>query len=163
MYNESSVEPFIIFRIAAYLFALPIGDVLQVVNYPAQVSHELSQLGMIQLGHHMIKVVDLHRFFNSEGFSQVPGSQSFLVITRDPQGEFCGIPVDEPPDLIEFSPEKLRSLSQDERQFGVAKLASHVIVLSWKEVSTTIFRLDLQRALITTSTGSHFLPAKLPT
>ncbi|NJP08750.1 MAG: chemotaxis protein CheW [Leptolyngbyaceae cyanobacterium RU_5_1] len=163
MYNESNTEPFIAFRIANYLFALPIKDVLQVVNCPPQTSHELNQVGLIQLGYHMIKVVDLHQQCTSGDFSQVPGSQPFLVITQDLQGTFCGILIYEPPDLIEVSPETLRSLPQSERQFGVLKIATHAAVLSWKEVTTTIFLLDMQQVLTVTPTGSHFLPAKIPT
>jgi chemotaxis signal transduction protein len=157
MYNESNVEPFIVFRIATYLFALPIGDVLQVVPYPPQSSDELRQVGLVQLGHYTIKLVDLHRQCHSEDVSPLPGSQSFVVLTRDPQGGFCGILVYEPPDMMEFPPEKMRSLPQSEHQFGVLKIARCAAILSWKEVTTTIFLFDVQQALTMTPTGSHFL------
>jgi chemotaxis signal transduction protein len=150
MYNESNTESFIVFRIANYLFALPIWDVLQVVSCPPQTSRELSQVGLLQLGDHMIRMVDLQRQCNSEDFSQLPGSQPFLVIVRDPNGEFCGIPLYEPPNLIEFSREKMRSLPQSQSQSGVLKIASHAAVLSWQEVTTTVFLLDVQRALTVT-------------
>ena len=153
MYNESNTEPFIVFRIATYLFALPMGDVLQVVPCPPQSSDELKQVGLIQLGAYTIKLVDLHRQCNAEDVSPLPESQSSLVLTRDPQGGFCGILVYEPPDIIEFPSKKMRSLPQSESPFSVLKIASHAAVLSWNEVTTTIFLLNVQRALTVTPTG----------
>jgi purine-binding chemotaxis protein CheW len=158
MYNDSTAEAFIVFKIANYPFALPIRNVLQVVNFPSQQNFALSQVGLVQLGQHMVRVVDLHQYLNLSNFSLLPENRSFLVILRDPQGGFCGILVHEPPDLIEFSPGKLRSLSHSERQFGLAKIASHTTVLNWKELPTTVFLLDLQQALATT-TGLQLLPA----
>jgi purine-binding chemotaxis protein CheW len=158
MYSESDVEQFIVFRIAKYLFALPIGDVLQVVNCPPQTNYEINQLGLFQIGQHIIKVVDLHQECNSGDLSQVTGNQSFLVLTRTPQGNFCGILVYEPPDLIEFSSEQLRSLPRSEHP--VLKFARHAVVLPWQERTTTIFLLDMQQALTSNPVGSRFLPAK---
>jgi chemotaxis signal transduction protein len=157
MHNESNLEQFIVFKVANYFFALPIRDVLQVVSCPPQTSHELNELGVVQLGHHMIKVVDLHQQCNPGSFSQLLGSHLYLVIMQNLQGEFCGIPIYAPPDLLEFPLEKMRSLPQSEGQLGVLKIASHAAVLSWNEVSTTVFLLDMQRVLNVTSVDSYAL------
>ncbi len=161
MYSESNVEQLIVFRVASYLFALPVKEVLQVVNCPPQTSYEVSQLGLVQLGQHMIKVVDLHRQCNSGNFSQLLNGQLFLVITRNPQGGFCGIPVCEPPDLIELPSDRLRSLPPSEQPFGVLQIVSRVAVLTQRSVTTTIFLLDMQQALTANLPDSQLLPSEV--
>ncbi|HEY9710181.1 MAG TPA: hypothetical protein V6D48_18380, partial [Oculatellaceae cyanobacterium] len=87
MHDDSNVGKFIVFKIADYLLALPLNDVLKVVNCPSVASKGLKTMGVVQLGQHMIKVLDLHLPQLGAGdLTELTGHQSFLVITRDRQG-----------------------------------------------------------------------------
>jgi purine-binding chemotaxis protein CheW len=145
MYNEPTVDKFIVFKIGDSLLALPMSDVLKVVNCPPVDSGGLRAMGLIQLGRHTIRVLDLHQQLSPKGLSSSAGKQPFLVIMRTPQEEIFGIAVDEPPNLMELPRERLRSLPQSERQSGALEMISHAAVISQEEVTTTILLLDLKR------------------
>ena len=146
MQNDPTVDKFIVFRIADCLLALPMNNVLKVINSPSVNSGGLKAMGLVQLGRHTIRVLDLYHELSPKQPLPSPGNQPFLVITRSPQGELLGLSVDEPPNLMELPRESLRSVPQSERQSGVSKLISHAAVISQKQATTTIFLLDLKRA-----------------
>lgn len=139
MHEDSKVGKFIVLKIADYLLALPISDVLKVVNCSAVADRGLRTLGVVQLGHHMIRILDLH-------LPELPDNQPFLVITRNLKGELWGIAVDEPPNLLELPLEMMRSLPSSDRQGkGILEMVSHAASISQGEVTTTIFLLDLDQ------------------
>jgi purine-binding chemotaxis protein CheW len=91
----------------------------------------------------MIRVLDLHQRFSISTLSQLPANQLFLVITRGSGEELCGIPVDEPPNLVELPLDILRRLPKSELQSNrLLEIVSHAAVLSHENVTTTIFLLD---------------------
>ena len=163
MHDVSKVGKFIVFTIGDYLLALPMSDVLRVINCPPVASAGLSAMGIVQLGHHTIRVLDLHQQLGirqglapTEELPQVSDHRPFLAIAkrcceaqiaRSPQGELCGILVDEPPNLMELPLEMIRSLPSSSSQSGILDIASHVVVLSQDDLTTTIFLLDVQRVL----------------
>lgn len=143
MQHESTTGKFIVFKSGDYFLALPINEVLKVVNYAAVENRELRTMGVVQLGKHTIKLLDWHRSQLSSG--DLADSQPFLVITRGVHGELCGIPVNEPPNLMELPLELMRNLPTSNSQSGVLEWVSHAAVLSQDGVTTTIFLLDLKR------------------
>jgi purine-binding chemotaxis protein CheW len=147
MPNQLNVEKMIVLTVADYYFGLPIGEVLQVVNRPPT-SHELSQAGCVQLGRHMIRLLDLHQWLERE--DSVAKPCPFLVITQSLPGEFCAIPVSEPPNLIEFLRESIRELPQpnaqdSQSQSRVLRLASHAVMVDHDDRTASVFLLNLQR------------------
>ena len=164
MYQESNTGKFIVFKIADYFLALPIQDVLKVVNCPSEFRGDLRTMGLAKMGRHMIRVLDWHedlarlgsaqspqinpnapQLAPTDGLPESPIKQTFLVITRDYQGELCGIAVDEPPNLVELPLEIMQALPQSNHQSSVFKMISHAAVLSSGTLSTTIFILDVER------------------
>jgi chemotaxis signal transduction protein len=146
MHNESTViDKFIVFKIADCLLGLPMSDVLKVVNCPSVDNGGMKAMGLVQLGRHTIRVLDLHQQLGSKALPPSPKNQPFLVISRSLQGELVGISVDEPPNLMELPRESLRSIPHSERHSGGLGLVSHAAVISQKEVTTTILLLDLKR------------------
>lgn len=146
MHNQSTVlDKFIVFKIADCLLALPMNDVLKVVNCPAADNEGLRVMGLVQLGRHTIRVLDLHQQLNQKELPSSSEKISFLVISRSPQGELLGIAVDEPPNLMELPKESLRKIPHSEHQSNGFDLISHAAVISQKEFTTTILLLDLQR------------------
>ncbi|ARV57415.1 hypothetical protein BZZ01_01120 [Nostocales cyanobacterium HT-58-2] len=146
MYNESQVDKFILFKVADYLLALPINDVLRVVNFSPANSKRLPKMGLVQIGQYMIKVLNLHQQLDSDAFPSSSDNPTFMVVARNSQGELYGISVDEPPDLVELPPETIRSLPHfSSHSKPIIEMVSHVAVLPQKEDIQTIFLLDLKR------------------
>ncbi len=141
----TKVDKFIVFKIDDYLLALPMSDVLKVVKFPP--SSNLGTMGLVQLGRHTIRVLDLHQQLSSADVSPLANNPPFLVIIRNPQGELCAIAVDNTPNLIELPLEMMRSLPQSSSQSSILEMVSHAAVLSEKEVTTTILLLDVKRLL----------------
>ncbi|HEY9904295.1 MAG TPA: hypothetical protein V6D43_17980, partial [Candidatus Sericytochromatia bacterium] len=65
MHDDSEVGKFIVFKIADYLMALPISEVLKVVNCSSITSRELRTMGVVQLGRQMIRILDWHEELTS--------------------------------------------------------------------------------------------------
>jgi len=166
MHDDSQVSKFIVFKIADYLLALPLSNVLKVVNYsPVAVQAGtplLRTMGVVQIGKHTIRVLNLHTLLasltlryqqlSSAGLPQLPLKQPFLLIARVAMGELYGIWLEEPPNLLELHNEMLRTIPKSERQSGTLEIISHAAVISENNVTTTIFLLDVQRLLNTAVT-----------
>ena len=158
MYDDAKIGKFIVFKIADYHLALPMSDVIKVVNCSPMVSNGLQKMGVIQLGHHMIRVVDLHEQLSSGGSDDLPNDPPFLVIIRGSGGELCGIPVEKPPNLVELPLEMMRSFPKsDQYDKPALNLVSHAAVVSQENVTTTIFLLDVKQVL-----NSTVIPIHLP-
>ncbi len=149
MQDELKIDKFIVFKIADYLLGLPIGNVLKVVNCSSPENSKLKTMGIFQLGHHMVRLLDFYQSLSSGDSPQLSNEQSFLVITRDSQGELCGILVDEPPNLVELPLEMIRSLPKSDRQSSIFQMISHAAVIPQKEATTTIFLLDMNQYFTT--------------
>lgn len=145
-HSELKTEKWIVFSVADYAFALPIGAVLQIVNRP-ETNHELRKAGLVPMGRYMIPLLDLHRQLQQHDGVSPSEDQPFLLITGRSPGEFCAIPVSEPPNLVEFSLEQVQVLPQPNGQSGPLSIARYAVTVSLNEVTTTIFLLDLNRML----------------
>lgn len=143
MQNNLKIGKFIVFKIASYHWALPISDVLKVVNCSTLIDQGFRKLGMVQLGHHVIKILDLQPS-NSDHLPELSNSQTFLVITRNAQGELCGIVLESPPNLIEVPLEMMRSFPKSESPSKCFDWVSNVVVISQETISTTLFLLDVR-------------------
>lgn len=89
--------------------ALPIHDVLRVINYPAQDNQVLEGFGIARIGRHTVEILDHSQL----GLSQDSSAHSlstllFLVILRNSMGNLVGIPTDVPPSLINIEAEWTR-------------------------------------------------------
>jgi purine-binding chemotaxis protein CheW len=168
MLNDKEIGKFIVFKIANYRLALPINKVLKIVSFSPEANRDLSTMGLVQLGRHTIKLLDFHQdlYGKSRNFTALltgdspPESkkQQFLVIVRKSPGEFCGILVDEPPDLMEFPQEIIRTLPQSEKRGkGILSMVSHAAIISQEKLTTTIFILDVQRVV-----DSEIIDSRLP-
>ncbi|MGJ5673105.1 MAG: chemotaxis protein CheW [Nostochopsis sp.] len=143
--NQSQPEKFITFTVADYHLALPSKAVLKVVTCPLGDHHKLNKIGLIEVGRHIIRVLDMHQYLGIEGIHQLPKSQSFLLITPISQAELCGILIYEPPDLIELPLEFMQPLSQSYYQSNLLEIVSHAVVVSQEKGTKSIFLLDLQQ------------------
>jgi purine-binding chemotaxis protein CheW len=144
-FNETTQEKFIVFTIANYHLALPIGNVLRVMKYTPETCGEFTKMGLARIGRYTIRILNLHERLGCEERSQLGENPPFLLIARTPQGEICGIPVDTPPDLIELPFGNMRSLPSLEPQSNLIDMVSHAAVISQGESTTTFFLVDVTR------------------
>ncbi len=160
MHYESKTDKFIVFKVADFLLALSINDVLKVVNCPPAVNKGLKTMGLVQLGCHTIRVLDLHQQLSLDGLSELSDQPPFLVITRTREAELYAISVNEPPDLVELPMEMMQSLPKSDRQSTALRIVSHAAVVSQGEVPMTIFLLDMKRVTNTAINDSYPLSLK---
>ncbi|MBN4002804.1 chemotaxis protein CheW [Nostoc sp. LPT] len=129
----------LVFAIADYLFALPVGAVLKVMACPPISSSTVeSGIGMVDLGTQTITIVDLRQKFipqvqaqqAHQVLSAVDTSGRFLLLTQTRTGEICGIPVDKPPALIDIPLSAVRPVPWSYRQVAELSCVSHMAVLS---------------------------------
>ncbi|OUL36275.1 chemotaxis protein CheW [Nostoc sp. 106C] len=136
--TESDSLRVVVFAIADYLFALPVGAVLKVIACPPISSTVESGIGMVDLGAQSITIVDLRQKLIPEIQSQqthqvlsaVDTSGRFLLLTQTRTGELCGIPVDKPPALIDIPLSAVRPVPWSYRQVAELNFVSHMAVLS---------------------------------
>lgn len=145
MNKTDAVNKFIVFMIADYFLALPISAVVKVVNYPNTTTQSLKAAGLVQIGKHTLKVLDLHQKLATYA-PQLLINNPFLIIIQVFQGELCAIPVTEPPNLVEIPKDSIQALPNFEGQDGLLDIVSHVAVLSEAE-TFTIFIIDINLVL----------------
>jgi chemotaxis signal transduction protein len=134
----------IVFEVTDYLFAFPLQVVTQVITCPPIVSTTQTGLGLVNLGPQSISVVDLEQELarQSTSFRSMP--QRFLILTKTRAGETFGIPIRQPPVLMEVLRASIQSLPISYRQTNPLGIASHMVVLPETEGSLKIFVLGHQ-------------------
>jgi chemotaxis signal transduction protein len=172
MYDKSTVDKFIVFKIACYRMALLINDVLKVVNCSSIPSKEILTLGLVHIGSQTIRVLDLNHYLNAESknlislqktgnLSQQNTTEGFLLIVSNINRQLCAILVDQLPDLVDLPCEMMRSLPKSNRQAKtLLDLISHAAVIPCEGVPNTIFLLDVEQILNLTINDSHPLALK---
>ncbi|WP_445630251.1 chemotaxis protein CheW [Nostoc sp. DSM 114167] len=135
--SETDSLRVVVFAIADYLFALPVGAVLKVIACPPISSTVESGIGMVDLGAQTITIVDLRQKLipqlqtqQAHQVSAVDTSGRFLLLTQTRTGEICGISVDKPPALIDIPLEVVRPVPWSYRQVAELSCVSHMAVLS---------------------------------
>lgn len=141
MQSLLKTDKFIVFKTLNHLLALPIQEVLKVVKCSPQDSKMLKTMGIIQLGSQAIRIVNLPGDLPPEN-----SKPTFLVISRNSQGELFAISVNEPPDLMELPHHSVQPLPKSNRQRqGILNMVSHAAVLAKDNTTTTIFLLDVNQ------------------
>lgn len=160
---ESVRHKFVCFQIAGYQLALPLEGVLRVIQRPETArSPELHHMGLLPIGHHLIKVIDLQARLAIASMdwdeSSKPALDPFLMIVRSSTGEYGAIPIQTPPDLIEVKLEDLRSLPSALADSALLTMASHIIITP-DQPERVIVLLDLQRLCSILEPATLSLPA----
>lgn len=148
--NDCDSLRVIVFAIADYLFALPVGAVLKVITCPPISSTVEGGIGMADLGSQTITILDLRQKLGSQTLEkQFPGFQQLLLLIQTRTGEICGIPVDKPPSLLDIPLETVRPVPLSYRQVAKLSFASHMAVLTpgQPEESIKVFLLGMSQIL----------------
>lgn len=136
-------EKFAVFSVADYRFALPITTILKIVNCPPLNQGGTVGLGLVQLGSHTIRLLNLYREFGCSP-KEPPEEVSFLIVVRSPQKELWGITLDMPPDLVELPPTTFRPVSLEMPFNHKTNWISHMAMVSdHKSCDRTLLLLDV--------------------
>jgi chemotaxis signal transduction protein len=149
MHDRSDIQSFIVFKVIDHTLALPIAAVLKVVNRASlETTPELAAMGLVQIGRHLIRVMNLHQRLETTTASWPLDTFPFWIIIRAPEDGLLGIPVDEPPDMMAFPADSVRSLPPTLSQTSpVDAIARHIVMLNRANAPQAIVLLDLNRAL----------------
>ena len=135
---EPTPQKWIVFAVAEYRVGLPAASVLRVLQHSP--SDRLSPMGLVQIGSHVIRAINLHQWL-------APGrapSSPFLLILRGLQQEPLGLWADSLPDVVAVPMAGLRSLPPSAgRSSQLLGLMSHTASLSGEDAP--IFLLDISR------------------
>lgn len=132
------------FTIANQILALPMNAIVKVVSCPPQMVSSTNNLELFHFGQHAITVLNLHKHFAQ---SLEVASGKFLVITQLKQKELYAFLVDTPPDLIDLPASAIRQLPESYRHGHALSIASCVAVLPKAEGATSIFIIEIERAI----------------
>lgn len=138
----SEIEKFIIFRVAEYWFVLPTTAILKIVNCPPPSQGGTIGIGLVQLGSHTIRLVNLHQEVGQIS-PPAPEDTPFLVVVRNPQKELWGIALEQPPDLIELPHGLFKPVSLETPFNHKTNWISHMAIVSEKERDRTLLLLDV--------------------
>jgi chemotaxis protein histidine kinase CheA len=137
----------ITFTIANHQLALPMNAIAKVVNCPPQIAKSASNIELFHFGNHSITVLNLHNHFKQPTTTE----GKFLVVTKQKKQELYALLVDTPPDLMDVSISAIRQLPESYRQRHSMSIASCVVVLPQVEDVTSIFVIDMEKAIRTFS------------
>lgn len=135
------------FKVGTLNLAFPIQSVYKVTHYEAVYGTGLGNVGITQIDNLEVMVVDLHqRVLKSDSANQ-PKTDPCLIIVQGQSKEFCGVPADNTPTLLEIPPAMVRVLPEAYRRADTLDIASHVAVTSHENTKLTIFVLDVNQLL----------------
>ncbi len=143
--SVSQTQKFLVFPIGKLNLALSVPIVEKVLNYTPIHSSGTTASGIIHLENRSVMVIDLYkRLFNIKQ-SGVSQTKQFLILARNTVNESFGILINESPTLFDVSLSQIRVLPDSYRQSDTLSIASHVMIIPYKDESLTVFLLDGDR------------------
>ncbi|MGF1524075.1 MAG: chemotaxis protein CheW [Leptolyngbyaceae cyanobacterium] len=162
--QDSDTQKYIAFPVADRSLALPLRSVLRVLRHEANNhDHELDTLGLLQIGRHTIRVLNLHQWLTPAFSPQNAAPAPFLIVARSAEWEPFGIWADGLPDLVELPPDVLRSLPS-----SAGAASSFLELISYTAVvpqsgggNQTLFLLDIPSVLKARAPERMALPSQV--
>ncbi|BFM39000.1 chemotaxis protein CheW [Synechocystis sp. LKSZ1] len=137
-----STAKFLLFTLGKLHLALPIDQVVRILNYATVHGSGTTATGIIHLEDRSVTVIDLGQRLLHR--SQLPSAvtKQFLILAKNRLGEEFALVVPETPTLIDVAVEQMRILPDSYRQNDTLNCASHVMVIPQPGQSLTVFLLD---------------------
>lgn len=165
--NAPESTQYITFNLAGYLFGLPSREILRVVATPPANKGGLISMGVVQLGPYSIQIIDLMSLLALNDTSNRPSMSSsralenrkrapvtnpnqnppFLVVLQNDEGEFWGISLHEPPDLMDVPNYALKPLPAHRRTTQSLQWVSHIVSYDLNSDRHSLLVLDLSLIL----------------
>lgn len=143
--------PVLLFPIGRTILAVPLADVVRILSAPNALQTveafqtKTQTVSLLHWGEQEVTLLNLYRCFFPDLTSLPP--TPFLIIWQTKPGELYGIPVSEPPLLLNIPLTTIRPLPAGYRQALPLDIASYVAVLPRGDHPVSIFLLDLRRIL----------------
>ena len=139
------IGKFITFEVAGYWFVLPVTAILKIVNCPPPSQGGTIDIGLVQLGSHTIRLLNLHRelSYTAKVKTAPSGNAPFLVVVQDPQKELWGITLNAPPDLVELPLTLFKPVALETPFDHKTNWISHMAIVSDKKTDRTLLLLDV--------------------
>ncbi|MGD1862048.1 MAG: chemotaxis protein CheW [Leptolyngbyaceae cyanobacterium] len=144
---------FIAFKLARHWVALPAVAVLRIVNCPPPEQGGTIDFGVVQLGPHTIRLLDLRSRWKLQP-EAVPEKLPFLLVMRGPQQTLWGIALETPPDLLELPLSTFKSVPLEKRMNRKLQWISHMTVITERDIHRTLLLLDL-KAVFQSKVSEH--------
>lgn len=138
----------IVFTIGNFDLALPIEIVQKVLNQIPVYGSGLNGVGIAHVGDLEVTVIDLHRQLFQSSIINEAGQKGYLLVIRNKDGEFYGIPVSSVPVLMDLPLASIRVLPESYRNGDILGMATHVCYLPKEEPPLTIFLINLEQMLM---------------
>lgn len=132
---------------AKYLFAFPVAAVEKAIVYPADRPTLKDGIGMMNLGDNTLTIVDLRHKFTT--IAPERDSSKFLILFHTQSGEFCGLPIQAAPVLLDIDSATIRSIPLAYREVNQLSFVSHMAIVPAAEgqAPMQILLLGLDRPL----------------
>ena len=134
--TEETALRAIIFAVADYWFALPVGAVQKISLCPPIKNSLEAGLGTIDLGDETATVVDLEAKFAPHQDHNF--TRRYLLLTQTHSGEKCGLIATSPPSMVEIPLSTIRPLPPYYRESGNLGFISHLAVLPQEKEEETL-------------------------
>ena len=112
---------------AKYLFAFPVAAVEKAIVYPADRPTLKDGIGMMNLGDQTLTIVDLRQKFTT--IAPDRDSSKFLILFHTQSGEFCGLPIQDAPVLLDIDSATIRSIPLAYREVNQLSFVSHMAIV----------------------------------
>lgn len=142
--NPEPTPKIILFPLANYWLALPVAAVLKVVNFPPEFRTALNQLGLVRVGDRVIRLLDLHSAFNVVAENPEP----FLILVQLAPDRVGGIPVSQPPTLLDLSLATVQLLPPSKLEAGPLRIVKYIAIVTSEDSPLEILLLDLEQLAI---------------
>lgn len=131
----------IVFPVSNYLFALPVGAVIKIINSPPLTNKFENGIGMVNLGSQTYTVLDLsHNFLENSSEKIVTNTDNFankqidlLILIQTKNDENCAIKIARSPVLMDIPLTTIRPIPSSYRQVANLNFVTHMAVLSSEE------------------------------
>jgi purine-binding chemotaxis protein CheW len=143
--------PVLLFSVGRTILGIPLADVVRILNAPNALQPveafqaKTQAVSLLHWGDQEVTLLNLYQCF-FPNLTPLPPTP-FLVIWQTKPGELYGIPVSEPPLLLNIPLTTIRPLPSGYRQALPLDIASYVAVLPRADHPVSIFLLDLRRIL----------------
>jgi purine-binding chemotaxis protein CheW len=127
--------------------ALSVNAVKKVLRYIPVYSSGLNHFGVANVDGKEVTVIDLHQRLFKTPQSQISGQNGYLILAKNSQGESFATWVSNTPALQDVSLSSIRVLPESYRRSDTLAIASHVLALTDKDHTLTVFLLDVDRLL----------------
>jgi chemotaxis signal transduction protein len=142
-------EKYITFKVSTYILALPIDHIFRVITCPPELSQNLRQAQLAQMGECTVMILNLYSWLKPQSNHHQQHNDflgRFLIIAQRNMGEFYGILVDTPPNLEKIPDSTIQSVPESFYQIGLPTWVSQIAILNSQDKHKTILMLDIHQA-----------------